>query len=357
MRSLTRLAAAGCLLGLSTALAAAATPSMGELHGRTMGTTYSVKFWRPQGDADPKRVRPAIEALLKRFDRQMSTYRPDSELSRFAAATPGEWFKVSTETATATAHALEMYRLTDGASDVTIGPVLRVWRFGPGGAPNGGRAKPPSEAELQAAMKIVGADKLHARLDPPALRKDIANLEVDLSSMAPGYAIDLIVELLAREGYKNCIVELGGEVRASGTRPDGSPWRVGVESPPGADQEFARIVSLHNLALATSGDYRDVRTIDGVRYTHVIDPHIGRPLPYRGACVTVLAPTCLEADSLGTPLLVMGPKAGYQWCVNHDVAAIFQHRTEDDKFATLETPRLRQFIGQPEEKPHGATAE
>lgn len=350
-------AAAASLAFLGMAASAATLPTLAELQGRTMGTTYGLKAWRPDGEPNPQELQQAVEALLERFDRQMSTYRPDSELSQFAAAAPGKWFPVSFETAKAVSHAIQVHQLTGGASDVTIGPALRLWRFGPGGARNGGRAKPPDDAALQQAMQLVGADNLTARLNPPALRKDIAGLEVDLSSMAPGYAIDLIVDLLAAQGFPNCIVELGGEVRAAGTRPDGSPWQVGVESPPGPGEKFARIVPLRNLALATSGDYRDTRIADGVRYTHVIDPRTGRPVPYRGACVTVLAPTCLEADSLGAPLLVMGPEAGHDWCVEHNVAAIIQSRQADGTLATRETPRFRELMSDSSPQPQGTTAE
>jgi len=346
------LAALG-LAAASTAFAAA-SPPVAALQGRAMGTTYSAKFWRPEGEPNSPEIQAAIDALLVRFDLQMSTYRPDSELSRFASAAPDEWFPVSRETAAATAHALDVHRLTRGASDVTIGPVLRLWRFGPGGAPNRGRAASPAAAELENAMQLVGAEKLQVRLDPPALKKLAAGVEVDLSSMAPGYAVDLIVELLIERGYENCLVELGGEVRAAGARPDGSPWRVGVESAPCGDKKFARVVPLHDLALATSGDYRDLRTIDGVRYTHVIDPRSGRPVPYRGACVSVLAPTCLEADALGAPLLVMGPDDGFQWCVEYGVAAIFQ-TCSDNQIDMRETPRFRE-LAEPSKAPTQGTA-
>ncbi len=225
MRVLPLLSVTIWAVGASTGLAAGAPSEVVELRGPTMGTTYSVKFWRPAGDAKADEVRSAIEALLERFDREMSTYRSDSELSRFKSAAPSEWFDVSPETATAVAHALEIHRLTGGASDVTIGPVLRLWRFGPGGGRNGSRATSPGAPELQSAMLRVGADRLHVRLDPPALRKDVDGLEVDLSSMAPGYAIDLIVEELANRRVDHCIVELGGEVRAQAPAPTELPGR------------------------------------------------------------------------------------------------------------------------------------
>jgi thiamine biosynthesis lipoprotein len=293
------------------------------LRGRTMGTTYSVKLEGAGSAETLVELHRAIDALLEQNDRQMSTWRPDSEVSRFNRHGAGEWFAVSPATAAVVAKGLELHRKTDGASDVTIGPVLRAWHFGPDAGGSHTPLRAPSEMELNAARRRVGAEHLQARFDPPALRKNIEGVEVDLSSVAPGCAVDEIVELLAERGYRNAMVELGGEVRAMGRRGDGQPWRIGVESPT-PTREIAVVVPLADFAVATSGDYNKYRTVEGVRYAHIFDPRTGRPLPYRGATVTVLAPTCVEADGLSTPLFVMGADAGFDWCVENNVAALYQ---------------------------------
>jgi FAD:protein FMN transferase len=323
----------------------AATTEATTLHGRTMGTTYNIRYWRSTegGPSAPEQQR-SIDARLANVDLQMSTWRQDSELSRFNAGPSGEWFPVSADTAIVIGRALELHRLTDGASDVTVAPLSRLWGFGPQAGQQARLAAPPSGEQIADALKRVGANRLQARLDPPALRKDIAELEVDLSSIAPGYAVDLIVDKLTAVGVENVMVELGGEIRALGVRPDGAPWRIGVESPTEAGPQIARAVPLANLGLATSGDFHNVREIGGVRYTHIIDPRTGRALRYRGASVTVLAETCFAADGLATAVFVMGPDDGYQWCVDNDVAALFLTRDGETGGVTERaTPRFEKL--------------
>jgi len=233
---------------------------------------------------------------------------------------------------------------------VTVGPALRLWSFGPGVSRERELAEPSAE-QLDAVRPIVGSQLIQARTDPPALRKEISGVEVDLSSIAPGYAVDLIIDLLADVDFSNAIVEVGGEVRAAGVNPECDAWRVGVEQPAADPPALSQVVPLRDLALSTSGDYRNFRVIEGQRYAHILDARTLRPLPYRGMCVTVLAATCAEADALGTALLIMGPQAGRQWCVEHDVAALFQYRaageSDDESDASIEratTPRFDELV-------------
>ena len=329
------------------AQAAAAPPRMASLIGPTMGTTYHIKYWGAGGESPPQ-VKRQIDRLLAEFDRQMSTYRVDSEVSQFNAAAAGQWFPVSHDTARVVEESLRYFNDTDGILDVTVPPLLRLWNFG-GGAKQTAAPAPPSPEQIAAAQALVGSAALQARLAPPALRKSADGVEIDLSSIAPGYAVDLIIEQLQRLDFANAMVEIGGEVRAVGARPDGRPWRIGVEQVDAADGTLARVVPLDNLALSTAGDYRNYRTADGRRFTHIIDPRSGEAIPYRGASVTVIAATCTEADALDTPLLIMGPEAGYEWCVEHNVAALFQTRSDGGRIATRATPRFEELA--PAERP------
>jgi len=313
------------------------TPALASLTGPTMGTTYHVKYWGAGADSPPQ-VKEAVDKLLAEFDRQMSTYREDSELMQFNRAPANEWFPVSADTARVVEESLRYYRDTDGVLDVTVPPLLRAWNFQSGGRDR--TARPPSAEAIAAAKAVVGSQHIEVRSDPPALKKDLADVEIDLSSIAPGYAVDLIIAQLQTLGFANTMVEIGGEVRATGTRPDGKPWRIGVEQVESTDGTLARIVPLENLSLSTAGDYRNYRTADGRRFTHIIDPRSGSALPYRGASVTVIAKTCTEADALDTPLLVMGPDAGYEWCVEHKIAALFQTRTAEGTVAERATPQF-----------------
>lgn len=307
----------------------AVPPEATVLTGRTMGTTYRLKYWG-DGKASSREMHDAVDRLLADVDRQMSTYRDDSELSRFNLAPADQWFGVSKATADVVAQATELHRRTGGAYDVTVAPALRLWGFGPG-AQRDRPSNPPSAEQLDAIRQIAGSHLLEVRREPPALRKRVAGVEVDLSSIAPGYAVDLIVELLAKADFKNSIVEIGGEVRAAGVNADGTPWRVGVEQPAAEPPKLAQAICLRDLALSTSGDYRNFQILDGQRFAHVLDARNLRPLPSRGMSVTVLAPTCSEADALGTALLIMGPEAGRQWCIEHQVAALFQYRVDGDR--------------------------
>ncbi len=335
--SLAFLAAAllASLLGCEATSPPTQYPAM--LTGQTMGTTYSIKFWhvdrQHSNELFQQSLQAGIERLLNKINQQMSTYLPDSELSRFNAAEfnaaeSDAWFSVSPETAFVVQQALHFYQLTDGASDVTVGPLLRLWGFGPQLESSATSAQEPTASAIEKVLDRTGCQYLEVRLDPPALRKTKVGLEVDLSSIAKGYAVDAVAELLGEQGISHFMVEIGGEVRAAGRRADGRAWRIGIESPLPGQRKMQRIVALQDSALATSGDYRSFRRAGGKTYCHVIDPQSGRALPYRGVAVTVLAKTCLEADALATALLVMGFEKGYPWCEAHNVAAMFLSRKE-----------------------------
>jgi thiamine biosynthesis lipoprotein len=302
-----------------------------------MGTTYHVKCWAPLTDtgpvgglnADPTGLQSAIDTLLAQIDLQMSTYRDDSEISRFNQAAADEWFDVSPATAYVVRRALHYHRLTDGALDVTLGPVLHLWGFGSTRARQQATTQVPDAEALATALQQCGAEHLQARLTPPSLHKTLAALEIDLSALAKGFGVDAVGELLDERRLANWMVEIGGEVRARGDRPQGGPWRIGVENPERERRALSRVIPLDDAALATSGDYRNFRTIAGERYAHIVDPATGQPLRYRGISVSVVASTCMEADALATALLVMPSDAAYDWCEANDVAALF-HLREDE---------------------------
>ena len=190
--------------------------------GPTMGTHYRVSIAKASDTVELPDLKRDVESLLAEIDRQMSTYRPDSELSRFNQASADEWFPVSAATAEVVSAAQEISEKTQGALDVTVGPLVRLWHFGPDDASDGAKRRNPqlpSAEAIEAAKTAVGYQKLAVRTDPPALRKEIDNLEVDLSSIAPGYTVDQMAEMLIERGLEDFTVEIGGEVRSSGTRP------------------------------------------------------------------------------------------------------------------------------------------
>jgi FAD:protein FMN transferase len=310
------------------AFSAQAEPLM--FGGPTMGTAYHVRLVAPESAAvELKLLQRDVQSLLAEVDRQMSTYREDSELSRFNRAAAGQWFAVSQSTADVVAAAQEISRKTDGALDATVGPLVHLWHFGPKEAANvDATFGPPSESLLEMARKHVGYEKLEVRTNPPTLRKQTSGLQVDLSSIAPGHAVDRMAALLVARGIESFMVEIGGEIRAAGRRGDGQPWRVAIERPLVDRRELQIALPLTDAAISTAGDYRKFFEFEGRRYSHIIDPATGRPVEHALGSVTVVADTCIEADGWDTALLVMGPERGFEFAEQNGIAALFIQRGE-----------------------------
>jgi len=309
-----------------------------DFSGATMGTRYTVRIvddsWAIGEPLEIAGIQKRIDQRLGEINRMMSTYDPESELSRFNQSTDSDWFSVSQETTKVVAFALEVAKKTDGSLDPTVGPLVNLWGFGPDKS-----RSVPTDDELAAALENVGYQQLEARNEPPALRKTNPKLYVDLSAIAKGFAVDDISDLLSQAGFDRTMVEIGGEVRTRGTRPDGSAWRIGVEKPDRHGSSLQTILELKGGALASSGDYRNFFMRAGIRYSHTIDPKTGSPVQHQLATVSVRTKTCLEADALATALLVMGEDRGYDWCVEHKVAALFLIRDED-KIIEKSTPKF-----------------
>ena len=295
--------------------------------GKTMGTTYRIRVdvageGPPPGPERKSLIAQRVEACLERINQQMSTYRADSELSAFNRAAAERWYPVSDATASVVADALQYHEQTGGAFDVTVGPLMRLWGFGAGTVTE--MADVPDSEEIRAALAKVGSAHLRVRMKPnPALRKLKSGIEVDLSSLAKGYAVDRLVDLLKFEGGTGGLVEIGGEVRTWGKRGDGRPWRIGIENPLIGRRALARVLRLETAALATSGDYRNFRTLGDRQIAHLIDPRTGKPLTTHQMSVSVCAETCMEADALATALTLMGVEEGLAWSELHGVAAMF----------------------------------
>jgi thiamine biosynthesis lipoprotein len=216
--------------------------------------------------------------------------------------------------------------LSGGALDVTVGPLVDLWSFGPAARPEG---VAPSDQEIAAAMAAVDYNQLEVGHDPPALRKPSSACRIDLSSLAKGFAVDQVAEALKTLGIDSYMVEVGGEIRTAGLNPAGKPWQIAVEIPTTEGRGIQRIVALDDRTMATSGDYRNYFEQDGVRFCHIIDPRTGRPVCHRLASVSVLADSCMEADALATALFVLGPDEGLQLAADQNLAALFVVHTAD----------------------------
>ena len=314
-------------------------PAPAVISGRTMGTTYRVKIARPPADVSPSTLQAAIDKALEQINDAMSTYRTTSEISRFNRSPSTEWFAVSPETAQVVAAAQQISRESDGAFDVTVGPLVNLWGFGPGANQ---RKVPPAE-QIDRALANSGFQKLSVREAPPALRKSTGKLVIDLSAIAKGYAVDRIAALLEDFSITDFLVEIGGEILTRGTRADGSAWTVGIELPDAGLRLVQDVLALSNSALATSGNYRNFFERDGKQYSHTINPRTGSPVTHKLASVTVVGDSCMLADGWATALLVLGPEQGYAYARQHDIAGLFVSRVADG-FSRRPTPAFTRLF-------------
>jgi thiamine biosynthesis lipoprotein len=270
-----------------------------------MGTTYHVTVVSRGGVGG---LKARIDARLDEITRSLSTYVEDSEINRFSRLpSVGEEFPVSRDFLRVMTTAERVYELSDGAWDGTVRPLVDLWGFGPSPPVR----EPPSDERIEALLSRVGFGSIEIR-PTGSLVKRRDGVALDLSSIAKGYGVDAVAELVRGQGFRDFLVEIGGEVRGAGTRADGRPWRVGIGQPrpDAAPDEVYRVVPLRDAALATSGDYRIFFESGGVRYSHVLDPRTGRPVANGVVSVTVLAPDCTLADGLATAVMVMGKDAG-----------------------------------------------
>jgi len=261
-----------------------------------MGTSWSVRIAAPP-EALAAGIEPAIGAALDRIVAQMSQWEPESDLSRFNRATPGSWTSLPPEFAQVLGAALDVAARSDGAFDPAMGALADQWGFGPSGP----RTRAPD---------IAGIGERRIDFEPLLLRvRRTAGAALDFSGIAKGYAVDAVAACLRAMGLEDFLVEIGGELRGHGIKPDGQPWWVDIEQAPGVAVRPIR-VALHGLAIATSGDYRRHFEADGRHYAHTLDPRTGAPLANGVASVTVLHAECMRADAWATALTVLGPEAG-----------------------------------------------
>lgn len=284
-----------------------------------MGTTYSVTVVHAPEGFDAKTAQQQVETTLTEVNAQMSTYQADSDLSRLNRGEADTWIPVSAELLGLLKKSSDISAQTGGAFDVTVGPLVNLWGFGPDKRIN----EPPEQQDITERMRLMGLDKLILRDTPPSVSKRQQAVYVDLSAIAKGHGVDVVAAVLSRLGADRFLVEIGGELFGKGLNAQDKPWQVAVERPiPGA-REIEKVVNLQGQGMATSGGYRNYFEAGGKRYSHTIDPRTGRPVTHDLRAVTVLAPNTADADALATALLVMGPKEGLAFARREKIAALF----------------------------------
>ncbi|MEW7859900.1 FAD:protein FMN transferase [Pseudomonas chlororaphis] len=295
--------------------------SLESFGGPTMGSTYSIKYVRRAGLAAPSEVQAQVERILAQIDRQMSTYRNDSDIERFNDLPANSCQAMPAAVLRLIEVGQQLSRDSQGAFDLTVEPLLNLWGFGPQGR---GEAVPSDTALAQVRQRV---GYTHLRIEGDQLCKDAA-VEVDFNSIAAGHAVDRIAARLAEMGIDSYLVEATGELKAVGRKPDGSAWRIALEEPRDDRQLAERVIAVDGYGVSTSGDYRNYFQRDGQRYSHAFDARTGRPVEHGLASVTVIHPAAVMADGLSTLLLILGPERGWDYAEKHDIAAFFVIRAD-----------------------------
>ena len=301
-----------------------------------MGTTYNVKFVSIDA-VDKLELTQQIEQSLIDINLLMSTYIQDSELSRFNQWKSIKPFPMSATTLKVLNEAKRLSDMSEGMLDVTVGPLVNLWGFGPKSQP----VKIPTEALINMTKKLVGIDKL--TIGPSWASKAEPALYVDLSTIAKGYAVDQLAELLGTHAITNYLVEIGGEMRLSGVKASGTPWKIAIEKPETEQRAVQKIISIGTNAVATSGDYRNYYESDGVRYSHLINPNTGYPISHNLVSVTVVHPSSMTADGLATALNVMGKEKALALAETFNIAVLLITK-EKDSFTEYTSAKFEQLV-------------
>jgi thiamine biosynthesis lipoprotein len=307
---------------LSAMCLAACKPgtAMLELTGNTMGTQYSIAAVDSDGSVSRDDLQAAVESSLARINELMSNWDDRSEVSRFNASRNTEPQTVSTELAHVISAAEHVHAQSNGYFDVTLGPVIEAWGFGA----NSGAAQSPDDDTLAFALQGTGQSRL--RVASTTLQKTDPGTQVYLSSIGKGFGVDAVAEAIASLGLTDFMVEIGGDLYVSGKNASANAWQIGIESPDALSRSVYEVASVSNMGMATSGDYRNFFEEGGQRFSHIIDPHTGRPVTHNTASVTVLAENAMLADAWATALLAMGSERGVELANSLDLAALFIER-------------------------------
>lgn len=341
-----------------------------QLSGPTMGTSYNITVVASELESsesrlsysslpDQQELEVKVAQLLTQVNQQMSTYIPDSELMRLNAETIGNSKTVSEPLFSVLALAEKIHQDSMGAFDVTIGPLVNLWGFGSDNRAYNPNFKGPSETEISEALSRIGQSKLvlvEGSSEGASTAKRQGDVFIDLSAIAKGYGVDAVAELLEEQGIEHYLVEIGGEIRLKGQSASSRHWRIGIERPAahgfesagyegmGAVQKaVSQAVSLTDIAMATSGDYRNYFEVDGTRYSHTIDPRTGKPVQHKLASVTVLADSSAAADAWATALSVLGEKQGFEVAKSQGIAAFFLIKA-DNGYRELATESFKPYL-------------
>ncbi len=303
------------------------SPKVLRLSGDTMGTTYNITAVGVPDDVTEASLSENVDTVLADVNAKMSNWDPQSEVSRFNASGDTAPIEVSEDFVTVMRAANRVHALSDGKFDVTLGPLIELWGFGP--------RKPedpvPADADIEEALKTVGQSTV-LTLDAEAatLAKASPAVGINLSAIAKGFGIDAVAAQLRDQGIENYMVEIGGDLVTAGRNAKGEAWSIGIEKPEPGEKTLELVVPLEDKGLATSGDYRNFIEHDGVRYSHIIDPVTGRPITHWTTSASVIADSAMMADAWATAMLVLGAERGLEIAEANQIAVYFISRVGQD---------------------------
>lgn len=315
-------------------------PSGFVMEGKTMGTSWKVSL-TSDAKGDPSDLQEEIQQLLDQDDRELSTWKNDSVLSRFNQYSGGSPQAVSENMADIVTMALRIGRKTQGVMDITAGPLVNLWGFGPDKQP----IRIPSQKDIDAAKAIIGLDHLRViqTSDSQYLKKSIPELYVDLSTLGEGFATDHLARFLEEKGIQNYLVSVGGAVLARGHNPSGKPWRIAIQKPTDEERAVQAVVEPQGHGISTSGSYLNYYELNGERFSHIIDPRTGKPITHKLVSATVIAPTAMEADGWDTGLMVLGIERAKELALREKLA-VYLITKEGDSFKSWMSPQFKAFI-------------
>lgn len=289
-----------------------------KLEGFAQGTTYHLTFVLPK-PAEKDAITAEVTAELQRIDKSISNYRKDSTIELFNAQQDTEPHEVNEEIVKLVEQARIVSKASTGCYDLTVKPLFELWGF------KKDSFNLPDETSLQENMKLVGMEKLIA-VDATHLQKTIQNLRIDLSSIGQGYSVSRIADILEKHDVKNYIVEIGGELKTRGKKPDGKPWRIAIEKPLPNERKLEKIAAFNSgepMSLMTSGTYRHYFDNNGKRYSHILDARTGKPVEHNTVSVAVLMNDPTMADAWSTALLCLGSEEGIRIANEKGIAALY----------------------------------
>ena len=302
------------------------------LQGKTMGTTYNIALVHSKDKViDTVKLQSQIDKLLLDFNQHVSTYVPDSQISVFNRLEDTSWSKVHEDFISIVKASQAVSRLSDGAFDISISPLVNLWGFGPAKKDDA-----PNQEQIKKALSQIGFNKIEYNEEQKSLRKTQKDMQIDLSAIAKGFAVDKISELLKQNNLPNHLVEIGGELIASGLNQADKKWRIAIEQPDLSTKITQQGLDISNRAVATSGDYRNYFVEKGVRRSHIIDPKTGYPISHKLASVTVVHESTAMADAFATALLVMGEEKGKLFAEKNNLDVLMIIRKDNSDTAAFE---------------------